>query len=565
MIQAGSDLEFEPGPHADAFAAALAEWQKVEGTRRLWDRDSTLWTGGDESSWLGWLDGVEMAVGGRLDWRRAAGASKGCNDVLLMGMGGSSLCPEVLSKVFPAADLRMHVLDSTVPASVQRILETVDLARTHFIVASKSGTTAEVSAFCSTFLHRYRNATGAVDAAPFTAITDPGSQLEALACKEGFGAVFLGEPTIGGRFSALSPFGLVPAAAYGLSTDGLLANAAGMVARCHPEMPDAENPGVVLGLLLGELARSGRDKLTFLAAPAVASLGGWIEQLLAESTGKAGQGVIPVDLEPIGDPAAYGDDRVFVVLQLAGEEDTDLTSRGSVLASAGYPVISVRLPDRLHLGAEFFRWEIATAVAGWRLGIHPFDQPNVQESKSFTSAATQRYESEGRLTEEEPLLTEDGFSLYADAANARDLVGCTTLDEALGRHLKRLQPGDYAAFCAFLDASLEVDSALTSIRTLVRDRTKVATTLGFGPRFLHSTGQLHKGGPNTGVFTQLTADDGEDVSIPGQSFSFGVLKAAQAMGDFQALSGRGRRSVRFHLGSDVEAGLARLVSAAGKL
>jgi transaldolase/glucose-6-phosphate isomerase len=456
------------------------------------------------------------------------------------------------------------VLDSTDPAQIQAFGDRIDPGRTLFIVSSKSGGTLEPNVLKQYFFERVRQAVGEEQAGRhFIAITDPGSSMQQVAERDRFRHVFFGQPSIGGRYSVLSDFGLVPAAAMGLDVLRFLEATTAMVRSCCASAPPADNPGVVLGAIMGTLARSGRDKVTIVASPAIAGVGAWLEQLLAESTGKQGKGLIPVDGEPLGAPEVYGDDRLFAYLRLDGGVDTGQDQAVAALEAAGQPVVRIEIADRYQIGQEFFRWEIATAVAGSIIGINPFDQPDVEASKVRTRELTSVYERDGALPQETPVFEGGGFKLFADPAYQRDLGGSDTNSIAsyLKRHLDRLQPGDYCALLAYLQRNESHHQALQAICRLIRDRKQVATCLGFGPRFLHSTGQAYKGGPNSGVFLQITCDDEVDLEVPGQNYSFGVIKAAQARGDFEVLAERGRRALRIHLGADVESGLGALEDA----
>jgi transaldolase/glucose-6-phosphate isomerase len=555
-----------PGDLDAAVRSTLGEWTADGRTRRLWARDASLWTGADEAQWLGWLDVVDRqrARLGALRRVRDEVRGEGVSHALVLGMGGSSLCPEVLARTFGRQPgfPELLVLDSTDPAQVLGCEARIDLARTLFIVASKSGSTLEPTIFTAYFLQRVREVLGPERAGTrFVAITDPGSALQQQAAAEGFRRVFLGVPSIGGRYSALSDFGMVPAAMMGLDVARLLDRARAMVAACGPDVPPEANPGAALGAVLGVLAARGRDKVTLIASPGIGSLGAWLEQLLAESTGKRGRGMVPVDREPLGPPTAYGGDRLFVYLRLDSAPDPAQDRALAALASAGQPVVRIALPEPYAIGAELFRWEFATAVAGAILGINPFDQPDVEASKVATRALTAEYERSGRLPEETPILEAEGLQLFADARNAAALAGAATLDGVLRAHLDRVTPGDYVALLAYLAMTDTHEAELQAIRRRVRDRYRAATCLGFGPRFLHSTGQAYKGGPNTGVFLQVTCADAVDVPVPGRRYTFGIVKAAQARGDFAVLAERGRRVLRVHLGTDVRAGLARLRAA----
>jgi transaldolase / glucose-6-phosphate isomerase len=538
-----------PAAMQKQLAAELESWRRDGKLRRLWAGDAGLWSGSDEARWLGWLDIVEAQ-------RRRTGELHALGDALarenfshaaLLGMGGSSLGPEVLAETFGAQRERpqLLVLDSTDPAQIRAVEKKIDLGRTLFIVSSKSGTTLEPNILAAYFRARVK------EGSRFIAVTDPGSALEKLAQRDRYRHIAHGVPSIGGRYSVLSDFGMVPAAVMGLDIDKLLAAAQRMVRSCSRHVPPAENPGVVLGIVMGLAARAGRDKLTILTSPGLASFGAWLEQLVAESTGKQGRGIIPVDAEPLGAPQVYGDDRLFAVLCLAGES----APQTDELERAGHPVVRITVGERYHLGQEFFRWEMATAVAGAIIGIDPFNQPDVEASKEKTRELTRAYEDEGRLPAEEPALEERGIKLFGELGQARTLV------DALAAHLGRLQPGDYFALLAYLERAPRNVAALQEMRRGLRDAKRVATCLGFGPRFLHSTGQAYKGGPNSGVFLQITCDEAADLAVPGHKYSFGIVKAAQARGDLAVLAERGRRALRVHLGADVQAGLATLAEA----
>jgi transaldolase / glucose-6-phosphate isomerase len=550
-----------------AVKARLAEWDREGGTRRLFAGDATLWTGGDEASWLGWLGLVAAQLGDLAPLRALQEEVKreGFSHALLLGMGGSSLCPEVLKETFGRIPgfPELHVLDSTDPAQVRAVEQAVDLARTLFIVASKSGSTLEPNIFKAYFFDRVSERLGAAQAAGrFVAITDPGSSLEQEARAEGFRHVFSGLKTVGGRYSALSKFGVVPAAVMGLDVEALLGEAQRMEQACAPGVPAAENPGLVLGTIIGVLAAKGIDKLTIAASPGIHDVGAWLEQLVAESTGKDGKGVIPVDRERIGPPSVYGDDRLFCYLRLASAPDAAQDAAVAALEAAGRPVVRIDVASPQDLAEEFLRWEVATAVAGAVIGINPFNQPDVEASKVATKALTAEYERTGRLAPEEPFFTGEGVTLFAEPATAEALrAGGGSLAGVLKAHLARAGAGDYFAILAYVHMTKAHEDALQELRHLVRDRKHVATCLGFGPRFLHSTGQAYKGGPDTGVFLQVTCDDAEDLPVPGRSYSFGVVKAAQARGDLQVLFARGRRALRVHLGTDVAAGLRTLQEA----
>jgi transaldolase/glucose-6-phosphate isomerase len=544
--------------------AALEDWRAEGKLRRLWAGDALLWTGTDEGRWLGWLTVVDaqLKATGHLEAFAAEVKRAGFTDMLLLGMGGSSLGAEVLAQSFgnKPGFPRFQVVDSTDPAQIRRIESSIDLKRSLFIVSSKSGSTLEPNIFKQYFYHRVAAAVGEAEAAShFVAITDPGSPVEKMASTQGFRGVFHGMPTIGGRYSVLSDFGMAPAAALGIDTSGFLQRAAEMVRSCAASAPPIENPGVILGAITGVAARHGRDKLTVITSPGIAALGAWLEQLLAESTGKLGRGIVPVAAEPVGAPAVYGADRLFAYLRLASDQDGGHEAEVAALEAAGQPVVRIVVSEAMQLGQEFFRWEMATAVAGAILGINPFDQPDVEAQKIKTRELTEAYEKSGALPPETPFYVADGIALFADPANAATLKpGATSLVGVLKAHLGRAGAGDYVALLAYIDRNPAHTEALQRMRLKIRDRTRAATCLGFGPRFLHSTGQAYKGGPNSGVFLQITCEDGADLAVPGQAYTFGVVKAAQARGDFDVLAERGRRLLRVHLPANVETGLAAL-------
>jgi transaldolase/glucose-6-phosphate isomerase len=568
VVLYGEPPRLEIGPGSPEMKAAIdAEmevWRKEGRIRRLWGGDASLWTGADENKWIGWLHVAETELedlNQLNDFAREV-KERAFTDIVLLGMGGSSLGPEVLAQTFGPQPgwSHFHMLDSTDPAQVDAIERAVDLSRTLFIVSSKSGSTLEPNIFTDYFFDRVRAVCGGERAGQhFVAITDPGSPLEQRAARLDFAHVFYGVPSIGGRYSVLSKFGLVPAAAMGLDVKRLLDAARQMERSCGPDVPPAENPGVKLGVALGVAGmRFGRDKLTIIASPAIADLGAWLEQLVAESTGKHGHGLIPLAGEPPTTPEHYGNDRFFAFLELDGQSDRSQREAVAALERAGHPVARIRVKDIWHIGQEFFRWEIAAAVAGAIIGIDPFDQPDVEASKEKTRALTEQYEKSHSLPKEEPVFHENGVALYADPRNAGEIGRHNTLSGYLKSHVHAGgRGGDYVALLAYIERNDAHARALTAVRALIRERTRAATCLGFGPRFQHSTGQLFKGGPNSGVFVQITCNNPADIDVPGHSYSFGVVKAAQASGDLEALVERGRRAVRVHL-EDVDAGLVEL-------
>ncbi len=559
-----------PQDLAAAVKTNIDDWRAGGKVWRLWQRDASLWTGTDESKWLGWLGITEEQIEHVDDLRRVAEDAKagGFNHVLLLGMGGSSLCPEVLAMTFGKINgfPELHVLDSTDPAQVKSFENKVDLGKTLFIVSSKSGTTLEPNIFKQYFFERVKQAVGADKAGSrFVAITDPGSQLQKTAEQDKFRHIFYGRPDIGGRYSALSNFGMVPAADQGIDPGKFLDCAEEMVEACASAVPVNENPGAVLGIVMGTAAVHGRDKLTIIASPKIFDLGAWLEQLIAESTGKEGTGIIPVDRERLDSPEVYGKDRIFAYIRLEGAVDADQEAKVAALEKAGLPVVRISLTDTYELSQEFFRWEIATAVAGSILRINPFNQPDVEASKVETRKLTSEYEKTGSLPSEKPILEENGIKLFTDSKNADALGKAVGQDKSLKgylrAHLNRIGQNDYFALLAYIEMNRAHEDQLQAIRHTVRDSRRVATCLGFGPRFLHSTGQAYKGGPNTGVFLQITCDDALDLPVPGQKYTFGIVKAAQARGDFQVLVERNRRALRVHIGKDVESGLAKLQEA----
>jgi glucose-6-phosphate isomerase len=562
------------GAASAAYDAAVERARTEEWATRLFDRDVTLWStdprvGAAITERLGWLDAPAHFADriAALEGFGDAIVDEGYTTVVVAGMGGSSLAPDVLHRTFGSQEgyPALRILDSTDPAYVATTLDDLDPLKTLVLVASKSGTTTEPNAFLAyawarahTALdkvghHTYENPGGFI-----AAISDPGRSIEAIPHHDEFREVFLNPPDIGGRYSALTYVGLVPASLIGLDLDALLASASAMLGACREPDP-SENPGMSLGLAIGTLAQGGRDKLTFLADDAIASFGAWAEQLIAESTGKRGVGIVPVDLEPLGAIDSYGSDRAFVRISLAGSDDAARDELAAGLEGAGHPVIRIEIGDPIDLGAEFVRWEVATAIAGAVLGIDPFDQPNVEEAKQLTRDVLARHERGERDAAAAPtaLVSGDGLTLHGDAAlrlTSRDggVVG------ELARHLARRRSNAYLCLQAFIAPTPARDDALARLRAFLRDRTGRATTAGYGPRFLHSTGQLHKGGAQIGWFLQLTAGHPDDREIPGWPYTFGQLIDGQASGDFAAIEAHDLPILRVHLGDDPDAGLAAL-------
>jgi len=558
-----------PGPLAGAVVSSLEEWKKNNKVARLWQKDASLWSGTDESNWLGWLTITEEQLAHIDALKQIAEDVKKARfkHALLLGMGGSSLCPEVLRMTFGKIKgyPELHVLDSTDAAQIKAIEAKVDLKSTICIVSSKSGSTLEPNIYKQYFFERVKAEVDEKEAGNrFIAITDPGSKLQQVADADRFRKIFMGVPSIGGRYSALSNFGMVPAAIMGLDVAKFLKNTEEMVKACDASSVADSNPGVILGTILGVAANHGRDKITIVTSPGIFDLGAWLEQLIAESTGKIGKGIIPVDRERLAKPVTYGNDRVFAYLHLATKSNKAQDAAVAALEKAGHPVVRITLPSTYNLGQEFFRWEIATAVAGSIIGINAFNQPDVEASKIETKKLTSQYETTGSLPPESPFFEEKGIKLFADEKNAAALKGGAKLVDVLKTHLSRLSAGDYFAVLGYITMNPANEKTLQTIRHAVRDKKKVATVLGFGPRFLHSTGQAYKGGPNSGVFLQITCDDAKDLPVPGQKYTFGIVKAAQARGDFAVLAERGRRALRVHLGKNLKSGLATLARAVQK-
>jgi transaldolase / glucose-6-phosphate isomerase len=555
---AGRQRAVLPAPLAEAVEAEVLRLSQAGAPKRLWDGDPKLFTAdaGHETSIktrLGWLRSPALMKTklAELSGFAAEVRGAGFTDAVLLGMGGSSLAPEVLSATFsgnvgagkPTNGLRLHVLDNTDPAAVLAVDKAVEGKKTLFIVASKSGGTIEIQSFERHFWQKtLAQVEGDVARAGshFIAITDPATRLGQLAEEKKYRRVFVNPADIGGRYSALSYFGLVPGALLGADIPGLVATSVEMAAASSPVVPAPDAAALRLGVIMGVAAKNRRDKLTIVTSPELASLGSWIEQLVAESTGKEGKGVVPVDLEPLGAPPDYGDDRLFVYIRL-GEGDAAQSRAVGALEQAGHPVVYLTLESRAALGREFFRWEVATAIAGAVLDVNPFDEPNVTEAKLATSALLAAYAKDNKLPQ------------------AEDVCGPGDL-ERLRALLSTAPAQDYVALCAYFTRSDARDALLTRLRLAIRARGKNATTLGYGPRFLHSTGQLHKGGANTGVFLQLTADAPKDLPIPGEPYTFATLRDAQALGDLQVLRRRSRRALRVNLGADIDAGLAALLS-----
>jgi glucose-6-phosphate isomerase len=555
------------GQYATDVKHALERAESERWIERIREKDASLWKS-DEAhqkiigNALGWVAVVDL-LSDHADELAAFSEeirADGFTHVMLLGMGGSSLCPEVFRRTFGHREgfPELHVLDSTDPATVKSFEESVDLPRTLFVVASKSGTTTEPLMFYKYFFNRVREIKGERAGENFVAITDPGTLMEEMAKGDSFRRIFLNPADIGGRYSALSYFGMVPAALQGFDFKSLLGRARSMAEACLASSPIDNNPAARLGAILGTLANAGRDKLTLSTSDEISSLGLWIEQLIAESTGKEGKGIIPIAGEPLAGPEVYGSDRLFVHIGV-GAPNGDTEEKLRALEAAGHPVVRRTLTDTLDLGAEFYTWEMATAVAGACIGIDTFDQPNVQESKDNTKRLLEEYKKNGALPEQELAAEGRGVKVFCERETRDELGADLSPDEFITAHLKRAHAGDYVALLDYIRITDEHEELIQTIRVHLRDALHVATTTGYGPRFLHSTGQLHKGGPASGVFIQITAENSVDVPIVNEPFTFGVLKQAQALGDFQSLASRHRRAIRVHLGEDIAAGLRTLL------
>ena len=557
-----------PGEFAAAVKAEVENWRKHGKLRKLWARDPSVWTGGEEAKWLKWLDIVDerLAHVDELEAFAKEVRAKGFTDVLLLGMGGSSLGPEVIAETFGRHEgfPTLHVLDSTDPQQVVTYEKSVDLKKTLFIVSSKSGGTLEPNILKAYFFAAAEKALGHAPGSHFVAVTDPGSHMEAVARKDGFWKIFYGEKEIGGRFSVLSNFGLVPAAASGLNVRHFLHSALHGVREAAASVPPEENDALKLGVILGVGATTfGRDKVTIVASPAIYDLGAWLEQLIAESTGKRGKGLIPIDDETLGAASVYGKDRVFAYLRLKDAPCPHQEKAIKALRDAGEPVVTLDLADKIQVAQAFFHWEFATAVAGSVLGIDPFDQPDVEASKVETKKLTNAFNETGALPPETPFAKDGPFAFYADGTNAKAL-GTGDVVAILKAHFGRVKAGDYVGVLAYVERDTATREWIQKVRLGLRDALKVATAAEFGPRFLHSTGQAYKGGPDTGVFLQITADDVADLGVPGEKYTFGVVKAAQARGDFDVLSERHRRALRVHVSGSLDVGLKLLAEAIAK-
>ncbi len=568
ILSGAHDRQRIAAPAAEKeIAAACARLDAEDFPSRLWRKDPTLWKKEPAHqeiirNALGWLTVPETMAeqaGALRDFADGVRKER-YQDVVLLGMGGSSLCPETLAKTFYSAPgfPRMHVLDSTVPDQIRSIERRIDIMSTLFVVSSKSGGTVETMSHCAYFFEQAAARRGNAAGRSFVAITDAGTSLEKLARERGFRRIFLNPPDIGGRYSALSYFGLVPAALMGIDAGALVDRGIRMTHSSAACVKARDNAGVSLGAALGVLCKQGRDKLTLIVSPSIATFGLWLEQLVAESTGKDGLGIVPVCDEPAGAPEVYGGDRMFVYLRLENGADPVQDAAAAALEKAGLPLIRVSIEDKLDLGEEFMRWEIATATAGALLGIDAFDQPNVQESKDNTNRLLKEFAARDRFAEEHPAAEHGIVSLFCPDGVRAKLGGAGDFEALLKAFLGLARPGDYFATMAYVAADPLVEREIARIRTLVRNRLKIATTFGYGPRFLHSTGQLHKGGPNTGLFLQITQDHSDNPMIPNAPYGFATLNEAQHRGDYESLERHGRRVLRAHLHGDVASAMGVL-------
>ncbi|HEY4644340.1 MAG TPA: bifunctional transaldolase/phosoglucose isomerase [Bacteroidota bacterium] len=570
LFKKGSKQSISPGSIKSSFNAALSSLDEAQFARRLFAKDPTLWSSDPGlavsiRNRLGWLDRVDEFCRKADEIKKFALNVKraGFKHVVLLGMGGSSLCPEVCRDTFGSAKgwPELIVLDNTSPEAVGEAASHIDIERSLFIVASKSGTTTETASFYRYFFDRLEKRVDSKAGGHFVAITDPGSPLIEEARNKKFRAVFENPEDIGGRYSALSYFGLVPMALIGIDVSEMLNNAHQMQLSCGPFIPTEVNPGVSLGTLLGMGYRHGRDKVTFVLSESVRAFGYWVEQLLAESTGKQGRGLVPVEGEPLAPPSAYSNDRVFVSISTDGGGDKSIQKKLEALERAGHPVVRITLKEKLDLGAEFYRWEFATATAGSVMGVNAFDEPNVAESKKNMVDLLDEWKQKGSFTEGQPIVENDGIKVYCDESSKWLFQGKRgSVREFLNAFLRLAKAPDYVALLAYLHRTDARHRALQTIRLKLRRRLKTPTTLGYGPRYLHSTGQLHKGGPNSGVFIMFTADSGRDLQIPGEEYGFATLQRSQALGDFRSLNDKERRVVRVHLGSDTLDGLKKISS-----
>lgn len=563
----------KPQDLVEGFKTELAQAEQQLDSQhireRLYQKEAALWKSDKESQQkiadrLGWLQLPEHSAGRVADITAFAKEVKkaGLKYAVLLGMGGSSLCSEVARETFATKRgyLKLFVLDDTDPAAIQALEKQIKPEQTLFIVASKSGTTKESLSFFRYFYEQVKKKVGRTAGRHFIAITDAGTPLAALGEQYRFLRVFTNPSDIGGRYSVLSDFGLIPMALMGIDIGAMMSSAQQMEALCHDTKAE-DNPGLDLGAELGVAARTGRDKLTFALSPSIAALGYWIEQLIAESTGKEGKGIIPVNAETLGPPSVYSDDRIFVHIRVAGDVDTTQVRKLKALEEAGHPVIRVKIPDTIALGGEYYCWEVATAIAGLIIGINPFDEPNVAESKKNTDDLLQEWQTRKKFKETTaPVVRAEDISIYTGGAAAAQRGEATSIADFISAYLQQVRPGDYVAMLPYFHRTESRAQVLQSWRMSIRDQYQVATTLLHGPRYLHSTGQLHKGGPATGFYIILTADEAIPLPIPGEAYGFDTLHHAQAMGDFRSLSDKGRQVIRIHLGGNTDAGLKELMA-----
>jgi glucose-6-phosphate isomerase len=558
------------GKYEAEFRNALDRLQQDQSVSRLWKKDPTLWTsepeqaGGIASS-LGWLTVAETMKShvAEIESFAAEVKSAGFEFAVVLGSGGAILGPEVLARTFGKQDgfPQLYVLDSTVPTAIRHLEQKINLANTLFIVSSKSSATTELQMFHRYFRDRVKRVKGDAAGENFIVIAEAGSQVAKDAAHSHFRRIFLDPTEVSGRYSALSYFGIIPFALLGGNVKTLLERAVNAAASSADSVGASDNPGARLGALLAALAAAGRDKLTLVAPPPLNCFGLWLEHLLAESLGKQGHGIVPIIGEPLGSPDVYGEDRLFVYIRTRSAKNAEMESKLTALESAGHPVLRHTLRDPLDVGEEFFLWEFATAIAASLLGVDPFDQPDLQESKSNTGRLLAEYAQNGALPQQKLVMADTTLRIFADAENCDVLRrGGSSLQAMLATHLARLNSSDYFAIAQFIEDLNNYESLLQEIRLAVRDEKKVATTTGYGPRFLHSTGQLHKGGPDHCVFLQLTSEDINDIEVPGEKYTFGILKQAQALGDFESWANHHRRAIRIDLGRDIEKGLRRLLA-----
>lgn len=566
-----SKKDLKPGKYKVKIDKELKRLEEKNIVKRIWERDPTVWKEEKEfdaliKNRLGWLT-LPVTMRPHLEDINTFTTDvikEGFKYAMVMGMGGSSMCPEVCLETFGVKEgyLKLIVLDSTDAGTIFDFENSIDIDTTLFIVPSKSGSTIEVDSFFRYFFDKVKSKKGAGAGRQFVAITDPHTHLEALANENGFRKIFSNPADIGGRYSALSFFGLVPAALIGVDVSKLLYNAEDMMTECTISNP-SKNSGALLGVAAGELAKKGRDKLTFIITKKLNSFGYWVEQLIAESTGKEGKGILPVEGEELGKPSSYGKDRVFVSINLEKASGAAKKFIKSV-EKKNFPIINIDLKDVYDLGGQFYLWEFATAVMGEVLGINPFDEPNVKESKDNTSEVLNYYKENKKLPEQQPVSESGDIKIYFDEKlfakklPSKNKIGKWKADDYINFFLSSFVKGDYIALMAYIQRSKTGEKLLQKIREIIRVRTGGATTVGYGPRFLHSTGQLHKGGPDKGLFIQIVSDDSKDIEIPGQPYSFGILKQAQATGDFQSLIQHKKKVLKINLGSDITKGLEEL-------